>query len=143
MLCAGHVRDSSVPQQGCSLISRHFYAVFGTRCVGHVLAAIGTQPDFLAFLGSVWVVEWYVWAVAGMQLDFQAFLGYFWDIVCKPRPRRIRDAARYLGISRQFLGDGVQAMNGMLLDDDRDAARSSGISGKFLGTVCWPLLGLA
>ncbi|CAA3016155.1 Hypothetical predicted protein [Olea europaea subsp. europaea] len=55
MRCAGHVRDSSGPQQGCSLISRHFYAVSGTPCAGHVLAAVGTQPDFQAFLGSFWV----------------------------------------------------------------------------------------
>ncbi|CAA2954918.1 Hypothetical predicted protein [Olea europaea subsp. europaea] len=86
------------------------------RCADHVRGAC-MFPDIL-----------------GIQPNFQAFLGSFWDTVCKLRPRRVRDVARFSGISREFLGDGVQAMDRTLLGDGTDTARLSGIFGKFLGT---------
>ncbi|CAA3002856.1 Hypothetical predicted protein [Olea europaea subsp. europaea] len=80
----GHVRDASWPRQGCSLISRHFYAIFGTRCTSHVKDTLGTQPDFQVFLGS------------------------FWDMVCRPCPVRVQAMTGtwpdFSGIFGQFQG---------------------------------------
>ncbi|CAA3023150.1 Hypothetical predicted protein [Olea europaea subsp. europaea] len=78
--CASHVRHSSVPRQGCSLISRHFYAVSGTWCTGHVLAVVGTQPDFQAFLGSVWVTECHERDASGQRQGRSLIFRHFWKV---------------------------------------------------------------
>ncbi|CAA3000086.1 Hypothetical predicted protein, partial [Olea europaea subsp. europaea] len=64
---------------------------------GHVVAKVGTEPDFKAILGS------------------------FMDTVCKPCPGYGRDASRLPGIFRRFLELDVQAMFGMHLVHDKDA----------------------
>ncbi|CAA3000155.1 Hypothetical predicted protein [Olea europaea subsp. europaea] len=103
---------------------------------GHVTQATPrTQADFQAFLGSLWLtvctpvvvsldgklaradmcrsprlqsLQRRVLVVAWTQAHFQAFSGTF-------RHRcagHVRDAGTSSGISRQFLGQGVQAMSG-------------------------------
>ncbi|CAA3000158.1 Hypothetical predicted protein [Olea europaea subsp. europaea] len=84
--CTGHV-------QGRDQIFRHFYAVFGTQYAGHVQDAPWLQPCPGRVLVAV-----------GKQPDFSAFLGSFWDTVCRPCPGCSSDAARFSGISRQFMG---------------------------------------
>ncbi|CAA2955400.1 Hypothetical predicted protein [Olea europaea subsp. europaea] len=69
--CAGHERDASGPQQGCCLIFRHFWDVFGHG----VQAMSGTRPD-----------RRHGRAAAGMQPNFQAFLGHDGD-ASGPRQR--------------------------------------------------------
>ncbi|CAA2954904.1 Hypothetical predicted protein [Olea europaea subsp. europaea] len=93
--CVSNVRDASSVRQGRSLISRHFYAVSGTWCAGHVHGAARTRSDFQAFLGYVRDASWssqgsglifrhsyvvfgtrcagHVQDVEEMQLDFKHF----------------------------------------------------------------------
>ncbi|CAA2954920.1 Hypothetical predicted protein [Olea europaea subsp. europaea] len=128
---------------------------------GHVLAAVGTQPNFQAMFGThhgyvsgnfgqflghdVQAMSrmrqgriltfkqcpGLVGATVGMQHDFQVLLGNFWDMVCKPCPRRGRDAARFLGILRQFLGHSVEAMTRTRPGHDRDATATIGMQLDF------------
>ncbi|CAA3009668.1 Hypothetical predicted protein [Olea europaea subsp. europaea] len=103
-------------------------------CQGHVRTTAGMELDFQVIPSSFWGwcaghvrdASWpgNVRDVATMQPDFQAFLGNFLDTVCWPcqahqamsekRLSHGRDAAWFSGISRQFLGHGVQAMSRML-----------------------------
>ncbi|CAA3011495.1 Hypothetical predicted protein [Olea europaea subsp. europaea] len=125
--CAGHVWDTSMPRLGCRLIFRHFMEISRTRCAGHVRDA--SWPSFLdtvckKYLGLVWVTK-------KMQPNFQPFLGHVRDtfgprqgqslfLVCghgvqaklETHPSYGREAARFLGIYRQFLGIGVEAQSG-------------------------------
>ncbi|CAA2965976.1 Phosphate transporter PHO1 homolog 3 [Olea europaea subsp. europaea] len=59
------------------------------------------------------------------QPDFQAFLGNFYDMVCRPCP---------LCGGEVVCGYNVQAMSGMCPGRDRDAARFLGFSRQFFGT---------
>ncbi|CAA2984919.1 Hypothetical predicted protein [Olea europaea subsp. europaea] len=82
--CAGNVRDTSGLLQGCNMIS----GPSRTR-PGRILAAVGTQLDFQAFVGSLpcpghvrqfWVVSGtrcggHVQDATGTHLDFQAMSG--------------------------------------------------------------------
>ncbi|CAA3008315.1 Hypothetical predicted protein [Olea europaea subsp. europaea] len=57
-LFSGYVRDASWPGQGWSLIFRQFRVVFGHDVLAMSETPpgqVGTQPDFQAFLGSLWV----------------------------------------------------------------------------------------
>ncbi|CAA2955403.1 Hypothetical predicted protein [Olea europaea subsp. europaea] len=95
------------PFPGCD---RHFWAVFGTQCVGHLQDATGTYPNFhvmsgtrpghgrtepdFQFVGTMcWPSPGCILAAAGTQPDFQAFLGNFWDSVCKPSSGRVMATA--------------------------------------------------
>ncbi|CAA3000143.1 Hypothetical predicted protein [Olea europaea subsp. europaea] len=91
---------------------------------GRVLAAIGMQPNFQAFVGSLWArpCPRRVMAKAGTEPDFQAILGSFVDTVCRLRPGCDRDTSTLSGIFRQFLEQDVQAMFGTRLVCGRDAA---------------------
>ncbi|CAA2966817.1 Hypothetical predicted protein [Olea europaea subsp. europaea] len=103
----GHIRDTSLPRQG------------RRSCPGRILVAMEKQPDFQAFLGN-----FYDTVVCGH--DVQAM-----SRIC---PGRDRDAARFLGFFRQFLGQGEQVAIRMQPDFQ-----------AFLGHVwdtSWPRQGL-
>ncbi|CAA3008314.1 Hypothetical predicted protein [Olea europaea subsp. europaea] len=96
--------------QGCRLIFRHLWAVFGHYVLamsGMLLVATGTQLDFQSFIGSnvreasgllqgCSLISRHLWVVsgtrphpgcnratAGSQPDFQAFLRSFWARSCQ------------------------------------------------------------
>ncbi|CAA2955340.1 Hypothetical predicted protein [Olea europaea subsp. europaea] len=129
--------------RGCSLIFRHFWEVLGTLYrprAGRVLATVGMQPNFQAFVDSLWARPCLgrIMVKAVTEPNFQAILGSFMDTVCKLCPRCGRDASRLSVIFRQFLEHDVQAMSGMRLVRSRDAAS---FSGKFRDTACRLCLG--
>ncbi|CAA2984915.1 Hypothetical predicted protein [Olea europaea subsp. europaea] len=93
---------------GCSLIFRHSWDFLGMVCMlcpGRVLAAIGMQPNFQAFVGSLWArpCSRCVMAKVGTEPDFQAILGSFVDTVCRLHPGCSKDASRLSSIFGQFL----------------------------------------
>ncbi|CAA3015607.1 Hypothetical predicted protein [Olea europaea subsp. europaea] len=94
--CASDVRDSSWARQRRGLIFRQFWAVSWIRCTGHDQDVAGTHPDFQVMSGThpgtTRTVPDFQDA-AWKQPNFHVFLGSFWDTVCRPRPRRCRDAA--------------------------------------------------
>ncbi|CAA2995976.1 Hypothetical predicted protein [Olea europaea subsp. europaea] len=100
--CAGQVRDVSWPRSCLGRVrdATKFSGIsgkfLGTVCKPHpgcVLVAVGTQPDFQAFVGCAGNVRDVVRATAGIQPNFQALVGNFWDMVCKPCPGCGRAAA--------------------------------------------------
>ncbi|CAA2952721.1 UDP-D-apiose/UDP-D-xylose synthase 2 [Olea europaea subsp. europaea] len=150
----GHVRDASWPWQGWGLIFRQFCAVFGTRCAVHiqdatgmhpdfqdsvcrpcprrVMAKVGTEPDFQAILGSfVEKVAGYVQDAAGTHPDFQAVCGHGVQAKLETHPSYGREAARFLGIYRQFLGIGVEAQSGTRHCHDKTKPAFQAFLGNF------------
>ncbi|CAA2955338.1 Hypothetical predicted protein [Olea europaea subsp. europaea] len=133
--CSGCIWATTGMQPGFQAFLGHVRDVSGLRsCQGHVRTTAGMELDFQVIPSSFWGwcaghvrdASWpgNVRDVATMQPDFQAFLGNFLDTVCWPcqahqamsekRLSHGRDAAWFSGISRQFLGHGVQAMSRML-----------------------------
>ncbi|CAA2954922.1 Hypothetical predicted protein [Olea europaea subsp. europaea] len=86
-------------------------AVSWMQCAGHDQDAIGTQLDF-KFLDTVYRPRpGCLLATVGTQPDFQAFVGM---VMFGTRLGRGRDAVWFSSISKQFLGNGVEAMSRML-----------------------------
>ncbi|CAA3002859.1 Hypothetical predicted protein [Olea europaea subsp. europaea] len=111
-------------------ISKQFLGQVCRPRLGCVLATVGTQPDFKAFVGSLWArCAGHVQDGLGRSLIFR----HFWDSVSKAETEF--DFQAIIGTFRQFLEHDVQAMSGMRLVRDRDAAW---FSGSFRDTVCRP-----
>ncbi|CAA3002862.1 Hypothetical predicted protein [Olea europaea subsp. europaea] len=105
-LCASLVRDVSW--------TWHFYAVSRTWCAGNVQDATGRQPDFHDILGNVQDASgpWKgcslvsrpcsgrILTAVGTNPNFQAFVGSLWARCAG----HVRDAARFLGICKLFVG---------------------------------------
>ncbi|CAA3000148.1 Hypothetical predicted protein [Olea europaea subsp. europaea] len=96
-------------------------------CPGCILATTGMQCDFQAFLSCFWAqCAGTRPTVSGMQLDFETFLSNFWNMLCRPCPGSVWDAAYFSSISKQILGHGVKAMSVTHPGHGRDASRFSG-----------------
>ncbi|CAA2954913.1 Hypothetical predicted protein [Olea europaea subsp. europaea] len=167
--CAGNVRDASGLLQGCSLISKHLWAILFSfwvtvcrSCQGRFRATAGTKLDFQVISGSFWGrcighVQDASWPE--MQPDFQAFLGNFWDLVCRPSPGRVMATAEthsnfqaflgrfwvigfsVWGICRQFVGTTYRPCPGRVLAATGTQPDFHAFLGKFWDSVCSPCPG--
>ncbi|CAA2984916.1 Hypothetical predicted protein [Olea europaea subsp. europaea] len=122
------VQAMSRMRQGHILTFRHFLAISGTQCAGHVrdaswprqgpvLAAVGMHPDFQAFVSFLWArCACHILTAIGTQSDFQAFLSNFWDSLCRP-------------------------CSGHIMAMVRTEPKFQAVLGSFWGTMCRPCPG--
>ncbi|CAA3000084.1 Hypothetical predicted protein [Olea europaea subsp. europaea] len=75
--------------------------------LGRVLASVGTQPDFKAFVGSLWArCAGHVQDGLGRSLIFR----HFWDSVCKPCPGLVMGKAEMKFDFQAILGSFVDTV---------------------------------